>query len=154
MHQTTFRFKPVFVAWVFFYHLWTTYQFMNAVVASGTAETLWTFHILLTMPWRCRNHPTWQTKIGFSLRRYFFYGDIFYFERFLTWFLFSVYWSEGDVFYLPKRDVSKVIIYIYLFLWILNFLFHLKLKEVTTEALKGAESTRKNLRRLEESSDF
>ena len=41
-----------------------------------------------------------------------------------------------------------------MFLWILNFLFHWKLKEVTTEALKGAESTRTSLRRWEESSDL
>ena len=59
-------------AWVFFYHLWTTYQFMNAGVASETAETLWTFHILLIMLWRCRNHPKWHTKIRFSLRYLFF----------------------------------------------------------------------------------
>lgn len=55
-----------------------------------------------------------------------------------------------------SRDVSKVFFFIYICFYEYsdNFLFYLKLKEVTTEALKGAESTRTNLRRLEESSDF
>ena len=51
-------------------------------------------------------------------------------------------------------EMFPKLFFINMFLWILNFLFHWKLKEVTTEALNGAESTRTNLRRWEESSDL
>lgn len=54
----------------------------------------------------------------------------------------------------PEMFPKFFFIYICFYEYSDNFLFYLKLKEVTTEALKGAESTRTNLRRLEESSDF
>ena len=62
--------------------------------------------------------------------------------------------GRGGMFFISRREMfPKLFFYIY-FLWTLNFLFHLKVKEVTTEALKSAESTRTNLRRWEESSDL
>lgn len=127
---------------------------MNAAVASETAETLWTFHILLIMLWRCRNHPKWHTKIRFSLRRYLFLRLRVSFCAVFNMILFLCLLVGVGCFFISRREMfPKLFLYIY-FLWTLNFLFHLKVKEVTTEALRSAESTRTNLRRWEESSDL